>query len=137
MDDQKLTDILTKVKFIALVGASDIADRPSYKVIKYLINQGYNVTPVSPKLAGKELLGQKVYAHLVDIPYPIDMVDVFRNSAAAFEVAEQAIAINAKVIWLQLGILNQEAKKMAERAGLAVVMNACPKIEIPRLGLEK
>ncbi len=70
--------------------------------MKYLINQGYNVTPVSPKLAGKELLGQKVYAHLVDILYPIDMVDVFRNSAAAFEVAEQAIEINAKVIWLQL-----------------------------------
>lgn len=137
MDDPKLTDILTKVKFIALVGASDKVDRPSYKVMKYLINQGHNVTPVSPKLAGKELLGQKVYAHLFDIPYPIDMVDVFRNSAAAFEVAEQAIAINAKVIWLQLGVINQEVKKMAERAGLGVVMNACPKIEIPRLGLEK
>ncbi|WP_442891162.1 CoA-binding protein [Arsenophonus sp. PmNCSU2021_1] len=70
MDDSKLTNILTKVKFIALVGTSDKIDRPSYKVMKYLINQGYNVTPVSPKLAGKELLGQKVYAHLVDIPYP-------------------------------------------------------------------
>ncbi|CAA2930017.1 CoA-binding protein [Arsenophonus endosymbiont of Bemisia tabaci] len=137
MDDQKLTDILTKVKFIALVSASDKVDRPSYKVMKYLINQGYNVTPVSPKLEGKELLGQKIYAHLVDIRYPIDIVDFFRNSAAAFEVAEQAIAINAKVIWLPLGVINQEAKKLAERAGLAVVMNACPKIKIPRLGLEK
>lgn len=137
MLEKKLVDILTNIKFIALVGASDKVERPSYKVMQYLINQGYNVTPVSPKLAGKKLLGQKVYAQLADIPYPIDMVDVFRNSAAALEVSQQAIAINAKVLWLQLGVINEEAKKIAERAGLAVVMNACPKIEIPRLGLEK
>ncbi|WGL99319.1 CoA-binding protein [Arsenophonus sp. aPb] len=137
MLEKKLIDILTNVKYIALVGASDKVERPSYKVMKYLINQGYNVTPVSPKLAGKELLGQKVYAQLADIPYPIDMVEVFRNSAAALEVSQQAIAINAKVLWLQLGVINEEAKEMAEQAGLAVVMNACPKIEIPRLGLEK
>ncbi|HGJ5859152.1 MAG TPA: CoA-binding protein [Arsenophonus nasoniae] len=137
MLEKKLTNILTNVKYIALVGASDKVERPSYKVMKYLINQGYNVTPVSPKLAGKELLGQKVYAQLADIPYPIDMVEVFRNSAAALEVSQQAIAINAKVLWLQLGVINEEAKEMAEQAGLAVVMNACPKIEIPRLGLEK
>ncbi|HGJ5855050.1 CoA-binding protein [Arsenophonus nasoniae] len=137
MLEKKLTNILTNVKYIALVGASDKVERPSYKVMKYLINQGYNVTPVSPKLAGKELLGQKVYAQLADIPYPIDMVQVFRNSAAALEVSQQAIAINAKVLWLQLGVINEEAKEMAEQAGLAVVMNACPKIEIPRLGLEK
>ncbi|HGJ5872958.1 MULTISPECIES: CoA-binding protein [Arsenophonus] len=137
MLEKKLVDILTNIKFIALVGASDNVERPSYKVMQYLINQGYNVTPVSPKLAGKKLLGQKVYAQLADIPYPIDMVDVFRNSAAALEVSQQAIAINAKVLWLQLGVINEEAKKIAERAGLAVVMNACPKIEIPRLGLEK
>lgn len=137
MLEKKLVDILTNIKFIALVGASDKVERPSYKVMQYLINQGYNVTPVSPKLAGKKLLGQKVYAQLADIPYPIDMVHVFRNSAAALEVSQQAIAINAKVLWLQLGVINEEAKKIAERAGLAVVMNACPKIEIPRLGLEK
>lgn len=137
MLEKKLIDILTNVKFIALVGASDKVDRPSYKVMQYLINQGYNVTPVSAKLAGKELLGQKVYAQLADIPYPIDMVDVFRNSAAALEVSQQAITINAKVLWLQLGVINEEAKKIAEFAGLTVVMNACPKIEIPRLGLEK
>lgn len=137
MLEKKLVDILTNIKFIALVGASDNVERPSYKVMQYLINQGYNVTPVSPKLAGKKLLGQKVYAQLADIPYPIDMVDVFRNSAAALEVTQQAIAIDAKVLWLQLGVINEEAKKIAERAGLAVVMNACPKIEIPRLGLEK
>ncbi|WGO82714.1 CoA-binding protein [Arsenophonus apicola] len=137
MLEKKLVDILTNIKFIALVGASDKVERPSYKVMQYLINQGYNVTPVSPKLAGKKLLGQKVYAQLADIPYPIDMVDVFRNSAAALEVTQQAIAIDAKVLWLQLGVINEEAKKIAERAGLAVVMNACPKIEIPRLGLEK
>lgn len=137
MLEKKLVDILTNIKFIALVGASDNVERPSYKVMQYLINQGYNVTPVSPKLAGKKLLGQKVYAQLADIPYPIDMVHVFRNSAAALEVSQQAIAINAKVLWLQLGVINEEAKKIAERAGLAVVMNACPKIEIPRLGLEK
>lgn len=137
MLEKKLVDILTNIKFIALVGASDNVERPSYKVMQYLINQGYNVTPVSPKLAGKKLLGQKVYAQLADIPYPIDMVDVFRNSAAALEVSQQAIDINAKVLWLQLGVINEEAKKIAERAGLAVVMNACPKIEIPRLGLEK
>lgn len=137
MLEKKLAYILTNVKYIALVGASDKVERPSYRVMKYLINQGYNVTPVSPKLAGKELLGQKVYAQLADIPYPIDMVEVFRNSAAALEVSQQAIAINAKVLWLQLGVINEEAKEMAEQAGLAVVMNACPKIEIPRLGLEK
>lgn len=137
MLEKKLTNILTNVKYIALVGASDKVERPSYKVMKYLINQGYNVTPVSPKLAGKELLGQKVYAQLADIPYPIDIVEVFRNSAAALEVSQQAIAINAKVLWLQLGVINEEAKEMAEQAGLAVVMNACPKIEIPRLALEK
>ena len=103
----------------------------------YLLEQGYQVTPVSPKLAGQNLLGQKVYATLAEIPHPIDMVDVFRNSDAAYGVAEEAIAINAKVLWLQLGVINEQAEQLATEAGLQVVMDRCPKIDIPRLGLEK
>ncbi|MDN5986971.1 MAG: CoA-binding protein, partial [Hafniaceae bacterium] len=125
------------VKHIALVGASDKPHRASYEVMAYLLEQGYQVTPVSPKLAGQNLLGQKVYATLAEIPHPIDMVDVFRNSDAAYGVAEEAIAINAKVLWLQLGVINEQAEQLATEAGLQVVMDRCPKIDIPRLGLEK
>ncbi|MGL4682838.1 MAG: CoA-binding protein, partial [Hafnia alvei] len=121
----------------ALVGASDKPHRASYEVMAYLLEQGYQVTPVSPKLAGQNLLGQKVYATLAEIPHPIDMVDVFRNSDAAYGVAEEAIAINAKVLWLQLGVINEQAEQLATEAGLQVVMDRCPKIDIPRLGLEK
>lgn len=137
MTEQEIKTILQQVKSIALVGASDKPHRASYGVMAYLLAQGYQVIPVSPKLAGQKLLEQKVYATLADIPQPIDMVDVFRNSEAAYGVAEEAIAIKAKVLWLQLGVINEEAEKLATEAGLKVVMDRCPKIDIPRLGLEK
>ena len=137
MTEQQIKSILQQVKHIALVGASDKPHRASYGVMAYLLEQGYQVTPVSPKLAGQDLLGQKVYATLAEIPHPIDMVDVFRNSEAAYGVAEEAIAVNAKVLWLQLGVINEQAEKLATEAGLQVVMDRCPKIDIPRGGLEK
>ncbi|PQQ32795.1 hypothetical protein C6H64_01425 [Photorhabdus luminescens] len=137
MSDQQIADILKRVKVIALVGASEKTTRPSYKVMAYLLEQGYQVIPVSPKLAGQTLLGQRVYAQLADIPQFIDMVDVFRNAEAAYDIAQEAIDIKAKVLWLQLGVINEQAKVLAEEAGLEVVMDRCPKIEIPRLGLEK
>ncbi|AOM40643.1 CoA-binding protein [Xenorhabdus hominickii] len=137
MSDQYIADILGKVKTIALVGASKKTDRPSYKVMEYLLSQGYEVIPVRLQLAGQSLLGQTVVSQLADIERSIDMVDVFRNAVAAYGVAEEAIAIGAKVLWLQKDIINKEAKSLAEKEGLTVVMDRCPKIEIPRLGLEK
>lgn len=137
MHDKDIADILQQVKTIALVGASDNPSRLSYGVMAYLLQQGYQVTPVSPKLAGKSLLGQHVYAELADIPHAIDMVDVFRNAEAAYGVAQDAIAIGAKVLWLQIGVINELAATLAADAGLKVVMDRCPKIEIPRLELEK
>ncbi|AOV97320.1 hypothetical protein A9798_10335 [Edwardsiella hoshinae] len=135
MDDETLTRILRRVRHIALVGASDKPERASYRVMAYLLAQGYRVTPVSPKLAGQTLLGQTVYATLAEVAQPIDMVDVFRHADAAYEVAQQAIAVGASVLWLQLGVINPEASALAQAAGLQVVMDRCPKIEIPRLGL--
>src|SRR5579875_2267825 len=134
--DSKLRRILSSVRTIALVGASSNWNRPSYFVMKYLQNKGYRVNPVNPGLAGKELLGEVVYASLRDIPGPVDMVDVFRASDQVGPIADDAIAIGAKVLWMQLGIRNDEAAARAEAAGLEVVMNRCPKIEFGRLGGE-
>jgi len=137
MNDQIIRDVLTNTKRIALVGASDRTDRPSYGVMKYLLDQGYEVIPVSPKLVGQTLLGQTAYATLAEIPGKVDMVDVFRNAEAAWGVAQEAIAIGANTLWLQQGIINEQAAVLARDAGLTVIMDRCPKIEIPRLGLTR
>jgi len=137
MNDQTIREVLTRTHRIALVGASDRPERPSYGVMKYLLDQGYEVIPVSPKLAGKTLLGQQGYASLADVPGKIDMVDVFRNSEAAWGVAQEAIAVGAKTLWLQLGVINEQAAVLAQDAGMTVIMDRCPKIEIPRLGITR
>ncbi len=134
--DAYIRGILQGCKTFAMVGASPNTVRPSYFAMKYLLGKDYKVIPVNPGHAGKELLGQKVYASLRDIPEPVDVVDIFRNSEAALEITKDAIAIGAKVVWMQLGVRNDEAARLAEEAGLEVVMNRCPKIEYGRLSGE-
>lgn len=131
--DQYLADILRNVRTIAMVGASATETRPSFFVMKYLQAKGYRIVPVNPGLAGRELLGERVRGALSDIPEPVDMVDIFRNSEAAGPITDEAIAIGAKVVWMQLQVRNDEAAQRAEAAGLRVVMNRCPKMEYQRL----
>lgn len=137
MHEDLIREVLQSTRTIALVGASHKPERPSYRVMAYLLEQGYHVIPVNPGLAGQQLLGQEVKRTLADIDEPVDMVDVFRSADAAYEIAGEAITIGAKSLWLQLGVINEEAAALAQAAGLKVVMDHCPKIEIPRLGLEK
>jgi len=134
--DAYIQSILSSVRRIAMVGASANIMRPSFFVLKYLLAKGFEVVPVNPGHAGKEFLGRTVYATLADIPEPVDMVDIFRNAAAAGPIVDEAIAIGAKVVWMQLGVRNDEAAARAEAAGLKVVMNRCPKIEYGRLSRE-
>ncbi|HYM73263.1 MAG TPA: O-acetylhomoserine aminocarboxypropyltransferase [Stellaceae bacterium] len=134
--DAKIRSILERVHTIAMVGASSNWNRPSYFVMKYLQGKGYRVIPVNPGIAGQTLLGETVYASLRDIPDKIDMVDMFRAAREAPGVVAEAIAIGAKVVWMQLGIRNDEAAATAEAAGIEVIMNRCPKIEFGRLGGE-
>ncbi|HEV8680908.1 MAG TPA: O-acetylhomoserine aminocarboxypropyltransferase [Stellaceae bacterium] len=134
--DAQIRAILERVRTIAMIGASSNWNRPSYFVMKYLQGKGYRVIPVNPGIAGQELLGEKVYASLRDIPDPVDMVDVFRPAGEAPRIVEDAIAIGAAVVWMQLGIRNDEAAELGETAGLEIIMNRCPKIEFGRLGGE-
>jgi len=137
-DNTYIAGILNSVKTVAMVGASANDVRPSFFVLKYLLAKGYTVFPVNPGHAGKEILGRMTYAKLADIPEPIDMVDIFRASAAVPPVVDQALALDPlpKVIWMQLTVRNDEAAAKAEAAGIKVVMNRCPKIEYGRLSGE-
>jgi uncharacterized protein len=137
-DDSYIRSILNTVKTIAMVGVSANTSRPSYFAFKYLLERGYHMIPVNPALGGQELLGRKAYARLSDIPEPVDMIDIFRASRYAVAIVEEALALSPRpqVIWMQLGIRNDEAAKLAEASGLKVVMNRCPKIEYGRLSSE-
>jgi predicted CoA-binding protein len=138
--DEYIAGILADARTIAIVGASAVANRPSAFAMKYLLGKGYQVIPVNPNLAGTEVQGQRAYAALADVPGPVDIVDIFRNPAAAHDVVREAIALKdklgLKVIWMQLGVRNEEAAREAEAAGLKVVMNRCTKIEYGRLSGE-
>ena len=136
--DASIREILKTVKTIALVGASNNEARPSWIVTKYLIDRGYDVIPINPGWGGREILGRPVYARLKDVPRPVDMVEIFRNSQAAGPITDQALALDPlpKVIWMQLSVRNDEAAARAEAQGVEVVMNRCPKIEYGRLSGE-
>jgi predicted CoA-binding protein len=138
--DALIARILRSVKTIAMVGASPNEVRPSYFAMKYLLDKGFKLIPINPGQAGKQILGQTVYARISDVPAPVDMIDVFRNSEAAGPIMDEAIAnkdrLGLKVVWMQLGVINEDAAKRGEAAGLAVIMNRCPKIEYGRLSGE-
>jgi len=135
--DADIKALLEETRTIAMIGASDRPDRPSYRVMQTLQARGYRVIPVNPQITGEHIHGEFVFRDLSQLGDPIDMVDIFRNSAAAGEAVDQAIAAGAKSVWMQLGVINEEAAARAEAAGLKVVMNRCPAIELPRLGITK
>lgn len=138
--DSLIKSILRSTKTIAMVGASGNEMRPSYFAMKYLLDKGFLIDPVNPTLAGKDILGRKVYANLAEVPGPIDMVDIFRGADAAPGIVREAIAeksrLAIKVIWMQLGVISEEAAKLAEAAGFTVIMDRCPKIEHGRFSGE-
>ncbi|MCU0892590.1 MAG: CoA-binding protein [Sandarakinorhabdus sp.] len=135
--DADIARLLDTTRTIALVGASDRPERAAHEVMGVLIAHGYRVIPVNPLLAGQTILGQPVVATLADVAEPIDMVDVFRRSEFVSDVVEDAIAAGAKAVWTQLGVIDHSAAARAEAAGLTVVMDRCPKIELRRLGIAK
>lgn len=137
LSDADVRDVLTRAKTFAVIGASPKPDRPSFGVMRFLLDKGYLVKPVNPGIAGKTIHDQPVYTRLADMPAPVDVVDIFRASDAVPEIVREAISeqerLGIRVIWMQLGVINEAAAAEARSAGLTVVMNRCPKIEFPRL----
>jgi len=131
--DEDIRDLLANARTIAMIGASDRPNRPSYGVMKFLQDHGYRVLPVNPQIGGEHVHGEFVWTELAQLGVPIDIVDIFRRPEAAGEAVDQAIFVGAKAVWLQIGVINEAAAARAEAAGLKVVMDRCPKIEIPRL----
>ena len=135
--DEDIKALLEGVKTIAMIGASDRPDRPSYGVMAYLQSRGYRVIPVNPQITGEHIHGEYVFRELSQIGVEVDLVDIFRRPQAAGEAVDEAIAAGVPAVWLQIGVINHEAAARAEAAGLKVVMDRCPKIEIPRLGVAR
>lgn len=135
--DEDIAELLTNARTIAVVGASDRPNRPSYGVMRFLQDHGYRVLPVNPQITGEHVLGEFVWRELAQIGMPIDIVDIFRRPEMAAEAVDQAIFVGAKAVWMQIGVINEEAVAKAEAAGLKVVMDRCLKIEISRLGLPR
>lgn len=133
--DEDIYELLANARTIAMIGASDRPDRPSYGVMKFLQDRGYRVFPVNPQITGEHVHGEFIWRELSQIGEPIDIVDIFRRSEAAGEAVDEAIAAGAKAVWMQIGVINEAAAARAEAAGLKVVMDRCPKMEIPRLGV--
>ena len=133
--DEDIGELLLNARNIAVVGCSDRPDRPSYGVAGFLQRHGYRILPVNPQITGERVHGEFVWRDLHQLGVPIDIVDIFRRPLAAGEAVDEAIAVGAKAVWLQLGIVNEEAAARAEAAGLKVVMDRCTKIEIMRLGI--
>ena len=133
--DADIKALLEETRTIALVGTSDRPDRPSYGVMRTLQAHGYRVIPVNPQITGEHVHGEYVFRELAQIGEPIDLVDIFRRPQAAGEAVDEAIAVGAKAVWMQLGVVNEAAAARAEAAGLKVVMDRCPAIDIPRLGI--
>lgn len=131
----RIRRILESTRTIALVGASEKTNRPSHEVMEYLQSQGYRVIPVNPRIAGKQLLGETVYPDLQSLPIQVDLVDLFLAPERTDALIDEAIALNIPVVWMQIGVINEEGAARAQAAGLTVVMDRCPKQEIPRLGI--
>jgi hypothetical protein len=136
-NDEDIRELLTNARTIAVVGASDRPNRPSFGVMRILQDHGYRVLPVNPQITGEHVHGEFVWRELAQIGPPIDIVDIFRRPEAAGDAVDQAIFVGAKAVWMQLGVINEEAAARAETAGLKVVMDRCPAIEIRRLGIPK
>ena len=135
--DEDIREMLANARTIAVVGASDRPNRPSYRVMKFLQDQGYRVIPVNPQITGEHVHGEYVWRELAQIGEQIDIVDIFRRSEFAGDAVDQAVAAGAKAVWMQLGVIDADAAARAEAAGLKVVMDRCPAIEIPRIGIAK
>jgi len=131
--DEAIAQLLAQVKRIALIGASAKPERPSHRVMQFLLDEGYEVLPINPGLAGQKLLGQSVHASLADLPTSVDMADIFRDAASLPEVTQEVVDAGIPAIWTQLGVVHSEAERTAEDAGLQLVVDRCPAIEIPRL----